>query len=121
MTSHALSKRRSITSPDVSTLANTVFHANGNGTFDTVYVTNSTGEGHAALGGRITVIMTGTFGSGMSFVLTNIAGGRDGRYFDSESIIYQSNHGDPCITPVITYYDYADGSSQVFLEIHDCD
>ena len=106
---------------DLQLQANTVLHVDPSVGSDTVYVTDSTGEGHAHLDGRVTVMMTGSFAPGMSFNLLDTRGGRDTTTFASESIIYKSNPGDPCFTPVITYYDHADGSSDVNLEIHDCE
>jgi hypothetical protein len=82
--------------------ANTVFHVNANEGYDTVYVTQNTGEGHAHLDGRVTVIMTGSFASGALFPLLNAQGGLDGTTFRFESIVSFSPIG-VCYTPVIQY------------------
>lgn len=95
--------------------ANTVFNVTPQA-WDNVRVTNLTGGGAATLLGRITVIMTGNFMAGMSFTLLYADTGLNQTQFMSESIIYNSNPWDPCITPVITY-----DANRVYLEIHGCD
>ena len=101
---------------DLESSANTIFNVTPQA-WDNVQVTDLTGGGVAMLGGRITVIMTGNFTASMQpFTLLYAAAGRGDTRFDFESIIYNSNPWDPCITPVITY-----DANRVYLAIEDCD
>jgi T5SS/PEP-CTERM-associated repeat protein len=94
--------------------SNTVCHVTPQAN-DEVYVSQLSGGGHAHLGGRVTVIMTGSFTAGMSFPLLSAQGGLDETSFLYTSIIYNSNPWDPCLDRVITY-----DANTVYLEIHDC-
>jgi hypothetical protein len=81
--------------------------------WDNVQVTQTTGGGLATLGGRLTVIMTGTFTPGTSFTLLHADAGRTNT-FASYSII--PPHGGPCFTAVPSYDTY-----NVYLNLQTCE
>jgi T5SS/PEP-CTERM-associated repeat protein len=68
---------------------------------DKVYVSSLGGGGNAYLGGRLTVVMSGTFTAGMGFNLLHADTSRIG-FFQHESIISLSPLGG-CLTPRIEY------------------
>jgi hypothetical protein len=83
--------------------------------FVNVLQVNSVG-GSVALGGRVSVTMTGsTFTPGMRFHLLHADGGRGTTYFRSESITHGINNA--CIKPTIQYDDSA---NNVDLYLCDC-
>jgi T5SS/PEP-CTERM-associated repeat protein len=93
--------------------ANTVFNVTPQA-WDNVQVSQATGGGLATLGGRVTVIMTGSgFTSGMSFSLLYADAGRNGTMFAFESITPPV--GGPCFTPVIHYE-----TNRVKLDLMSC-
>lgn len=71
--------------------ANTIFHVTPQA-HDEVYVGHSTGglSGGVTLGGRVTVIMTGTFTVGQSFTLLHADAGRGTTKFLYQSIMFLS-------------------------------
>src|SRR5205823_5131355 len=68
---------------------------------DSVTVLQTTGGGHATLGGRLTVIMSDTFTPGMSFILVHTDAGLGTTEFRSYSIMSPSNG--TCVVPRIAY------------------
>ena len=91
-----------LTSPTNS--ANTVCHVNPQATpqpNDKVYVTSTTGGGTALLGGRLTVVGSGTFTAGMSFTLLHAETQRIGTFF-SWSFISKSGLGS-CLKATLEY------------------
>jgi hypothetical protein len=79
-----------------------------------VKVNDTQGGGLATLGGRVTVIITGTFTPPVSFTLLHAVAGRSGTKFGSQSIMFKAP---PCVSPAISYHDNVDGSSDVNLDI----
>lgn len=79
--------------------ANTVCHVTPQA-WDSVSVTG-TGAGSAMLGGRLTVVMTGTFTPGTSFTLLHAEAGLNETRFPSVSIISLGSGGG--FNPVINY------------------
>lgn len=100
--------------------ANTIFHVTpqAHNELD-VYPSGGLG-GWVTLGGRITVIMTGTFTVGQSFTLLHAETGRQGSQFATQSILFLSGGGPP-ICPLIAYVDDPiHGTSDVVLRITSC-
>jgi T5SS/PEP-CTERM-associated repeat protein len=82
--------------------ANTLFHVTPQA-HDEIDVYPSGGlAGMVTLGGRITVIVTGTFTVGQSFTLLHAENGRGTTKFASTSIISLSGSGS-CLVPMIEY------------------
>jgi hypothetical protein len=70
-----------------------------------INVTQDSGFGQVTLGGRLTVIISGTFNQGQTFTLLHADGGRlNGSTFASTSII---DNGTGCYVPTIVYDDVA--------------
>jgi hypothetical protein len=97
--------------PDNSNSANTICHVTPTAN-DRIDVTAATGGGQVTIGGRITVIMSGSLTQGSTFTLLHADGGRNNSHFFFTSII---NNGTGCFTPTIVYVDNIDGSSDVNL------
>ncbi|HEX7517979.1 MAG TPA: hypothetical protein VF345_11925 [Chthoniobacterales bacterium] len=103
-----------LTANDTSNSANTICHVTPTAN-DSVEVSDATGGGQVTLGGRITVIMSGSFTQGSRFTLVHAAGGRNHTRFRFYSIISLSGSSGSCITPTITYDDY-----NVYLSLESC-
>jgi hypothetical protein len=86
---------------------------------DSIEISDASGGGQATLGGRVTVIMTGTFTVGTSFTLLHADAGRFGTTFAFTSIMFLSGGGNP-ICPVIVYHDDPNTGSDVTLKITSC-
>jgi len=91
--------------PETNT-ANTVCHVNPQVTpqpNDKVYVSSfAGGGGNVTLGGRLTVVMSGTFTAGMGFNLVHADAGLNHTMFASTSFISLSPSGG-CLNPTIQY------------------
>jgi hypothetical protein len=101
--------------------ANTIFHVTPQA-HDEVDVGHSNGglSGGVTLGGRVTVIVSGTFTPPASFRLLRAVAGRNHTVFASESIMFMN--APPCISAGISYHDNVDGSSDVNFDIfRSCD
>jgi hypothetical protein len=93
--------------------ASVVCHVTPQGA-DSINVTQETGLGQVKLGGRLTVMMAGTFTPGSTFTLVHADGGLLNSTFASESIILSPSLG-PCMTPTITY-----DANNVYLYLQPC-
>ena len=81
--------------------ANTICHVTPTAN-DKIEVKNATGGGQVTLGGRVTVIMIGTFTPGSTFTLLHADGGRNNSTFAYTTIL---SIGSGCYTPTIVYDD----------------
>jgi|GEM_PF-2430811 len=96
--------------------ANTSFHVTPEAADSLqVKVNDTQGGGLVTLGGRVTVIITGTFTPPVSFTLLHADKGRgDHTKFLYQSIIFKAPN---CVTAAISYHDNLDLSSDVNLDI----
>ena len=82
--------------------SNTIFHVTPT-TYDSIQVTSATGGGNATLGGRVTVLMSGTFTSlPATYTLLHTAAGRGTSEFETESITLPGG----CVAADIVYDTY---------------
>jgi hypothetical protein len=96
--------------------SNTSFHVTPQAADSLQVKQNHTGSGVlATLGGRVTVIITGTFTPPVSFTLLHATAGRGGTKFPFQSIMFKN--APPCVSAAISYHDNVDGSSDVNLDI----